>query len=71
MSTGTAEWTDVNEVCVEKTEVVCSGLPFWHGAQFAVDAVLVSPPSRGGLPHAAAVPQPGVAQLLVFGIETY
>ena len=31
--------------------VVCNGLPLWHGAQFAVDATLVSPVTRDGRSH--------------------
>ena len=34
-------------------EVVCNGLPFWHGAQFAVDAI-VSPIARDGTPQPRA-----------------
>ena len=31
-----------------RIEVVCNGLPLWHGAQLAVDATLVSPFSAAG-----------------------
>ena len=34
-----------------RIEVVCNGLPLWHGAQLAVDATLVSPVTRDGRPH--------------------
>ena len=42
-------------------EVVCNGLPLWHGAQLAVDATLVSPLTRDGSPQSAADAQPGVS----------
>ena len=44
-----------------RIEVVCNGLPLWHGAQLAVDATLVSPFSRDGRPHPGTETQPGVA----------
>ena len=44
-----------------RIEVVCNGLPLWHGAQLAVDATLVSPLTRDGQPQPAADAQPGVA----------
>ena len=44
-----------------RIEVVCNGLPLWHGAQLAVDATLVSPLTRDGQPQPAANAQPGVA----------
>ena len=44
-----------------RIEVVCSGLPLWHGAQLAVDATLVSPLTRDGSPQPAAHAQPGVS----------
>ena len=37
-----------------RIEVVCNGLPLWHGAQLAVDATLVSPVTRDGRPHDGA-----------------
>ena len=36
-----------------------NGLHFWHGAQLAVDATLVSPLTRDGSPQPAADVQPG------------
>ena len=44
-----------------RIEVVCNGLPLWHGAQLAVDATLVSPLSRDGRPHPGTETQPGAA----------
>ncbi|OLP81577.1 hypothetical protein AK812_SmicGene37863 [Symbiodinium microadriaticum] len=44
-----------------RIEVVCNGLPLWHGAQLAVDATLVSPVSRDGRPHPGTETQPGFA----------
>ena len=44
-----------------RIEVVCNGLPLWHGAQLAVDATLVSPLTRDGQPQPAANAQPGIA----------
>ena len=44
-----------------RVEVVCNGLPLWHGAQLAVDATLVSPVTRDGRPHAGADHHPGWA----------
>ena len=37
-----------------RIEVVCNGLPFWHGAQVAVDATIVSPIARDGTPQPRA-----------------
>ena len=37
-----------------RIEVVCNGLPFWHGAQVAVDATIVSPIARGRTPQPRA-----------------
>ena len=39
-----------------RIEVVCNGLPLWHGAQLAVDATLVSPVFRDGRPDPAQIP---------------
>ena len=44
-----------------RIEVVCNGLPLWHGAQLAVDATLVSPVTRDGRPHDGAEHRPGWA----------
>ena len=44
-----------------RIEVVCNGLPIWHGAQLAVDATLVSPVTRDGRPHDGADNHPGWA----------
>ncbi|OLP76330.1 132 kDa protein [Symbiodinium microadriaticum] len=46
---------------LERIEVVCNGLPLWHGAQLAVDATLVSPLMGDGSPQPAADAQPGVS----------
>ena len=35
-------------------EVVAHGLPFWHGAQLALDAIIVSPVTRAGEPQPGA-----------------
>ena len=43
-----------------RIEVVANGLPFWHGAQVAVDTTLISPLTRGGLPHPQADSEPGI-----------
>ena len=37
-----------------RIEVVCNGLPFWHGAQVAVDATIVSPIARDRTPQPRA-----------------
>ena len=42
-----------------RIEVVCNGLPFWHGAQVAVDATIVSPIARDGTPQPRANVVPG------------
>ena len=42
-------------------EVVCNGLPLWHGAQLAVDATIVSPVGRTGEPRAGADVRPALA----------
>ena len=52
---------DVPVSDARRIEVVCNGLPLWHGAQLAVDATLVSPLTREGQPQPAADAQPGVA----------
>ena len=41
-----------------RIEVVCNGLPLWHGAQLAVDATIVSPVGRTGEPRAGADARP-------------
>ena len=41
--------------------VVCNGPPLWHGAQIAVDAIIVNPVSRDGSPLPGADDQPGSA----------
>ena len=40
-------------------EVVCNGLPFWHGAQVAVDATIVTSTARDGTPQPRADVVPG------------
>ena len=52
---------DVPASDARRIEVVCNGLPLWHGAQLAVDATLVSPLTRDGQPQPTADAQPGVA----------
>lgn len=42
-------------------EVVANGLPLWHGAQVAVDATLVCPVGRDGLPRPRGAAVPGLA----------
>ena len=42
-------------------EVVANGLPLWHGAQVAVDATLVCPVGRDGLPRRNGDIVPGQA----------
>ena len=44
-----------------RIEVVCNGLPLWHGAQLAVDAAIVSPVGRTGEPRAGADARPALA----------
>ena len=44
-----------------RIEVVCNGLPLWHGAQLAVDATIVSPVGRTGEPRAGADARPALA----------
>ena len=44
-----------------RIEVVCNGLPLWHGAQLAVDATIVSPVGRTGEPRAGADTRPALA----------
>ena len=43
-----------------RTEVVCNGLPVWHGAQLAVDATIASPVTRAGEARANADARPGL-----------
>ena len=45
---------DVPVQDARRIEVVCNGLPPWHGEQLAVDATLVSPLGRDGQPRAGA-----------------
>ena len=52
---------DVPVSDARRIEVVCNGVPLWHGAQLAVDATLVSPLTRDGSPQPAADAQPGVS----------
>ena len=42
-------------------EVVANGLPLWHGAQLAIDATIVSPVTRAGMPQPGADSRPGAA----------
>ena len=44
-----------------RIEVVCNGLPLWHGSQVAVDATIVSPVARDGAPRPRADVVPGIA----------
>ena len=44
-----------------RIEIVCNGLPLWHGAQLAVDTTCVSPVPRSGEPRPGADSQPGLA----------
>ena len=46
-----------------RIEIVCNGLPLWHGAQLAVDTTCVSPVTRSGEPRPGADSQPGLALL--------
>ena len=43
-----------------KLEVVVSGLPLYQGPQLALDATLVSPVTRDGLPQPRAANEDGV-----------
>ena len=52
---------DVPVSDARRIEVVCNGLPLWHGAQLAVDATLVSPLAHDGSPQPATDAQPGVS----------
>ena len=51
---------DVPMQDARRIEVVCHGLPPWHGEQLAVDATLVSPLGRDGQPRANANAHPGI-----------
>ena len=51
---------DVPVQDARRIEVVCNGLPLWHGEQLAVDATLVSPLGRDGQPRANADAHPGI-----------
>ena len=58
-------------------EIVCNGLPLWHGAQLAVDTTCVSPVTRSSEPRQGADSRPGASvsrsprcQLVVFAVET-
>ena len=44
-----------------RIEVVCNGLPLWHGQQLAVDATIVSPVRRDGQPRPGADARPATA----------
>ena len=44
-----------------RIEVVAKGLPFWHGAQLAVDATIVSPVNGSGDARPGADTEPGRA----------
>ena len=44
-----------------RIEVVCNGLPPWHGQQLAVDATGVSPVRRDGQPRSGADARPATA----------
>ena len=44
-----------------RIEVVCNGLPLWHGQQLAVDATIVSPVRRDGQPRSGADARPATA----------
>ena len=44
-----------------RIEIVCNGLPLWHGAQLVVDTTCVSPVTRSGEPRTGADSQPGLA----------
>ena len=53
---------DMNlDASARRIEVVCNGLPLWHGAQLAVDATIVSPVGRTGEPQAGADARPALA----------
>ena len=61
-----------------RIEVVCNGLPLWHGQQLAVDATIVSPVRRDGQPRSGADARPATAlaqaalrkrRQVVFGVE--
>ena len=47
-----------------RIEIVCNGLPLWHGAQLAVDTTCVSPVTRSGEPRQGADSRPGLARQL-------
>ena len=51
---------DVPVQDARRIEVVCNGLPLWHGERLAVDATLVSPLGRDGQPRANADAHPGI-----------
>ena len=42
-------------------EVVANGLPLWHGAQLAIDATIVCPVTRAGMPQPGTDARPGAA----------
>ena len=44
-----------------RIEIVCNGLPLWHGAQLAVNTTCVSPVTPSGEPRLGADSQPGLA----------
>ena len=43
-----------------RIEVVCNGLPLWHGHQLAFDATVVSPVARDGEPRHGSHARAGV-----------
>ena len=52
-TSGTWTWLSSTILDGRRLEVVADGLTLWHGAQFAIDATLVSPLRRDGSPRAA------------------
>ena len=44
-----------------RIEIVCNGMPLWHGAQLAVDTTCVSPVTRSGELRQGADSRPGLA----------
>ena len=52
---------DVPAADGRRIEVVANGLPFWQGAQIAIDATIVSPVRRDGSARPEADSEPGLA----------
>ena len=50
---------DVPVSDARRIEILASALPVWHGAQFAVDAMMVSPLGRDGQPRGSSARQAG------------